>query len=73
MTSNLISMGSDFETGAAAFDAGLGVNDHGMQETAPGRKDWQFGWHARRVEHDIARRRKEQYEAAQQLVYGCPP
>jgi hypothetical protein len=55
------------ERGAAAFDAGLGQDDHGMNESAPARKDWQYGWHARRIECARAQ------QAGQQLAEACPP
>jgi hypothetical protein len=38
------------ELGADAFDRGLGVDDHGMNPWVPARKDWQYGWHMRRVQ-----------------------
>lgn len=56
------------ERGAAAFDAGLGVDDHGMNWSAPARKDWQYGWHARRVE-----RSRLSGHQVQQLAGACPP
>jgi hypothetical protein len=36
--------------GAESFDDGLGVNDHGMPPGSRAAKDWEFGWHTRRVE-----------------------
>lgn len=45
--------------GAAAFDQGQGVGEHHMNFGAAAIKDWQFGWHTRRIERQ---------QAAQQLV-----
>ena len=56
------------DRGAAAFDAGLGVNDHGINESSPARKDWQYGWHMRRIESSNAAPR-----ARQQLAEVSPP
>jgi hypothetical protein len=50
------------ERGAEAFDRGLGVEDHEMNHDAAARKDWQFGWHARRIQ----RSRERGNQAAQQ-------
>lgn len=36
--------------GAAAFEVGRGVDDHGMNPGSAAIRDWQFGWHTRRIE-----------------------
>jgi hypothetical protein len=36
--------------GAAAFDAGLSEKEHGMNPGSVAVKEWQFGWHTRRIE-----------------------
>jgi hypothetical protein len=43
------------QLGADAFDRGLGADDHDMNHSAQARKDWQFGWHQRRIERSLAR------------------
>lgn len=53
--------------GAAAFDKGLGVDDHHMNPGAPAIRDWQFGWHTRRIE------RSRKTGNVQQLAEACPP
>jgi hypothetical protein len=55
--------------GATAFDKGLGVDDHNMTPGAPAIRDWQFGWHTRRVERSRDRRSQD----TQQLAEACPP
>jgi len=52
--------------GAAAFDQGLGQDDHNMNPGAAAIKDWQFGWHTRRIEKTQAERKpaRQQLEAA---------
>lgn len=54
--------------GAAAFDQGRGVDDHHMNPGAPAIKDWQFGWHTRRIQVATARKRQVQHQGA-----VCPP
>jgi hypothetical protein len=56
------------ELGADAFDRGLGVDDHGMNPWVSARKDWQYGWHQRRIERSRARGNQ-----LQQLAEECPP
>jgi hypothetical protein len=53
--------------GSAAFDEGLGENDHGMNPGAAAIKEWKFGWHTRRIECARAQ------QAGQQLAAGCLP
>jgi len=55
-------------SGARAFDEGLGVDDHNMNWHAPARKDWQYGWHARRVECS-----RQAGNVAHQLAEISPP
>ena len=55
--------------GAKAYDEGLGADDHGMNPGSPAIKDWQYGWHQRRIEHSSARGN----QAVQQLAEACPP
>lgn len=38
------------DRGAAAFDQGLGIDDHEMNHGAAAIQWWQTGWHARRAE-----------------------
>lgn len=52
------------ERGAEAFDQGRGVDDRHMNPGALARKDWQFGWHTRRIETK---------RAAQLLAEVSPP
>lgn len=54
--------------GADAFDEGRGVDDHHMNPGAPAIKDWQAGWHQRRVE-----RSRKAGNPVQQLAEACPP
>lgn len=46
--------------GASAYDAGRGVDDHRMNPGSPAIKDWQFGWHTRRIEREQKRDIKQQ-------------
>lgn len=46
----IISRAMIFDRGAAGFDKGLGINDHGMNPGAPAIPDWQAGWRARQAE-----------------------
>jgi hypothetical protein len=43
-----------FDRGAQAYDEGRGVHDHYMNPGAPAIRDWQYGWHTRRVERSRA-------------------
>lgn len=54
--------------GAAAYDAGRSVDDHRMNLGAEAIKDWQFGWHTRRVECSYRRRKQDV-----QLAGANPP
>lgn len=44
--------------GAAAFEVGRGVDDHGMNPGSAAIRDWQFGWHTRRIQVAAAARRQ---------------
>lgn len=52
------------ERGAAAFDQGRGVDDHYMNPGAAAIRDWQFGWHTRRIERAQMREVARQLEVA---------
>lgn len=52
------------ELGAADYDRGLGINDHGMNPGSLAIKDWQCGWHGRRIE----RSRMLAHQDGQQLA-----
>lgn len=71
MDHSIISRDTIKARGAAAFDKGLGVDDHNMNPGAPAIADWQFGWHTRRIQH--SRARGNQVQAVQQLAEVCPP
>jgi hypothetical protein len=58
------------ERGAHAFDQGLGVDDHHMNPGAPAIRDWQFGWHTRRIERS---RKAGNHVPATGELLGCPP
>lgn len=55
--------------GADAFDEGRSVDDHHMNAGSPAIKDWQYGWHQRRIERSRARGN----QGVQQLAEACPP
>ncbi len=53
------------ELGGDAFDRGLGVQDHDMNPGSPAIRDWQFGWHTRRIQ----RSRERAHPATPQVAY----
>lgn len=59
------------DRGAQAFDDGRGVDDHYMNPGSPAIKDWQYGWHQRRIER--SRKTGNQVQPVQQLAEACPP
>jgi hypothetical protein len=67
MSDSIISRETIRARGAAAFSAGRGVDDHGMNPGAAAIKDWQFGWHTRRIE-----RSRVDGNQAQQLEVSPP-
>lgn len=73
---SLVSPNMQRERGADAFDEGRGVDDHHMNPGSPAIKDWQDGWHQRRVER--SRGAGNHISDAtdmvgQQLAEACPP
>lgn len=51
---SIISRETIRERGARAYDQGRGVDDHRMNPGSAAIKEWQFGWHMRRVERSQA-------------------
>lgn len=56
------------ERGAQAFDEGLREGDHGLLDREQ-IKNWQYGWHTRRVE----RKAMDRKLTSRQLEGVCPP
>lgn len=50
MDTSIVSREEMRQRGARAFDEGRGVEGHNMNPGAPAIKDWQYGWHTRRIE-----------------------
>lgn len=55
MDDTIISRDTIRERGATAYDQGRGANDHRMNPGSAAIRDWQDGWHQRRVERSRAR------------------
>lgn len=55
------------QRGADAFDRGLGIDDHHMNEGAPAIADWRKGWQQRQAQVGADRL------LALAMAMGCPP